>query len=181
MNAYADRLAVDVVTAPLAEIDRRTLSEAWYCALNLARTMAPAQPPNRNVRQTSREPARVDPICDDPAHATTLSPIATPSPRHAGEPPPAELERRRPPGPLARKIERALARSQVPARRVTLTLQGRTGRVELLVRSSGGATHVIAVCTPGAHARVAQALAHARFALARRGIGFQARVQGLQR
>jgi hypothetical protein len=181
MNAYADRLAVDVVTTPLAEIDRRTLSEAWYCALNLARATAPARPLQHSVRQMTQEPARVDLTGSDPEHATTMSATSNPSERHADSPSATQVERRRPPGSLTRKIERALARPQVPVRRVTLTLQGRTGRVELLVRSSGGATHVIAVCAPSARARVAQALAHARFALARRGIGLHARAQGVER
>src|ERR1700678_3424391 len=48
-----DRLRVSVVAAPLAAIDPRALSQAWYSALHLARER-PTQTPQS--RATSREP-----------------------------------------------------------------------------------------------------------------------------
>jgi hypothetical protein len=178
MNAYADRLALDIVSAPLAEIDRRTLSQAWYSALHLARGAHASAAPGRAPAQSSLGGSRLTtPRGSDaaPASAGGASRASADSSTVAARD--VEGERRRPVTTLARKIERALARPQTLARRVTVTFEGRRGRVELLVRSSGEKLHLIAVCAPGAHDRVVEALAHARFALARRGIGLQASAQ----
>jgi hypothetical protein len=181
MNEYADRLAIDVVSAPLAEIDRRTLSQAWYSALHLARDPAAAPQSPGLAQGTVQASAPLGATSVQVVGRTASVDVARAS--NAGNAATVReglAERRRPPSVLAKNIERALARTHAPNRRATLTMQGRTGRIELLVRSAGDATHVIAVCSPGARARVEQALAHARFTLARRGIGLQARTQAAQ-
>ncbi|HVS46436.1 MAG TPA: hypothetical protein VMS32_07200 [Verrucomicrobiae bacterium] len=178
MNAYADRLALDIVAAPLAEIDRRTLSQAWYSALHLARgAHAPAAPGRAPANNSPDGLCLPTPRERDAAPASAGGASRTSGDSSAFAARGVEGERRRPVTPLARKIERALVRPQALARRVMVTFEGRRGRVELLVRSSGEKLHLIAICAPGAHDRVAEALAHARFALARRGIGLQASAQ----
>ncbi len=57
----------------------------------------------------------------------------------------------------------------VPVRPASLALKVGDGRVQLLVRSDGAATRVVALCPPHLRERVDRALAHARFALAAAG------------
>ncbi|HEY5256850.1 MAG TPA: hypothetical protein VIJ12_00565 [Candidatus Baltobacteraceae bacterium] len=171
--------ALDVITAPLAQIDRRSLSQAWYSALRLAREAEPAPSTPAKVATVAALPAARATRCGSGC-ASNASFLQTT--RAAGAPPEtrvreAAYERRHPPMALAGKIERALVRSQAPLRRATFTLDDRRGRVELLLSSRGAALHLIAICAPNARARVERALEQARFCLARRGIVLEARTR----
>jgi hypothetical protein len=77
-------------------------------------------------------------------------------------------DRRRPPSDAARRIERAVATAA--HRRASQTVDLGGGRVQLLVRTDGPTTRIVAVCATEARPRVERALAQARFALAGRGL-----------
>ena len=79
-------------------------------------------------------------------------------------------DRRSPRSDLARRIERVVARPLAASRGAFFALRGPYGRVQILLRSHGGRTHLIAVCSPEARVDVARALDQARYALARGGI-----------
>ncbi len=161
---------VAVVATSLARTDRRALSQAWYSALHLAEHAPP---------RTDRPHAEGTP----PSHGTEVRPAslrgsdAAPSgaggaralPRSSGAVLPV-LDRRAPATPLAKRIERAIAHApaQTPAASVAIKAGG--GRVQVLVRSDGEATRIVALCAPALRERVEQALAHARFALAAQGV-----------
>ena len=75
------------------------------------------------------------------------------------------------PTEIARRLERAVERAVRGAeRRSTQTIAIGGGRVTLLVRDDGRATRIVAVCSEALRPRVERALAHARFAIATRGI-----------
>jgi hypothetical protein len=79
----------------------------------------------------------------------------------------AAPERRRPVSDGARRIARALAslRAQPPAQAArTIDLAG--GRVQLVVRTDGRTTRLVALCSPALREPVERALAGARYALA---------------
>ena len=78
-------------------------------------------------------------------------------------------ERRAPKTELARCIERGLTR-RLPRAAAAFAVRGAGGRVALIVRTDGARTRVVAVCAPPLRERVERALAHARFALAGRGV-----------
>ncbi len=176
MNVYTQRIGFDVLTAPLAEVDRRGLSQAWYSALHLAHDVPSPQ-------------ARVRAQCAAPVSAS-----ATPDPRVAGlgetraQTPAARAaqaqsarpcgatERRSQPTSLARKIERAIAGRKRYERLSAFVFDGKR-RVHVTVRAAGSRVHVVAVCAPESRARVARALEEARYALARRGVALDARLR----
>lgn len=179
MIDYSHRLAFDVLTAPLAEIDRRTLSQAWYSALRLAN--APASPPRRGVaRVVDSAPARAAAAAATPravrATVANARAISTSRTREVCE---VACDRRSPRTDLARRIERIVARPLAATRGAFFALRGPYGRVQILLRSHGGRTHLVAVCSPDARDHVARALEQARYALARGGIAACAvRVRG---
>ncbi len=165
MIEYTHRLEFDVLTAPLAEIDRRTLSQAWYSALDLA--AAPSASP-RSPKRAVADPA--------PARTPIASPAGTPSrvavsnaripaTAHACGSAGSALERRSTRSELARRIERIVARPLPEARAASFALRGPHGRVQILVRSVAGRTHLIAICAQEARADVARALDQVRYAL----------------
>ena len=162
--------AISVVATQLAQTDRRTLSQAWFDALHLAHETAPLR---------SRVPAH-----ESVSHAAACAPHeahATPTlaaQRHADMRPavrsderalPIERERRSQRSELARRIERAIVR-RTPAPLASLAIRAAEGRVQLLVRSDGARTRIVALCLPAQRGAVEAALAQVRFALARRGI-----------
>jgi hypothetical protein len=77
-------------------------------------------------------------------------------------------ERRAPSGELARRIERALVRhgAERPLPTAAIAINTGDGRVQLLLRTDGATTRIVALCAPHLRARVDRALAQARFALA---------------
>jgi len=167
---------VAVVTTTLAQTDRRALSQAWYSALHLAETAKP------HTGTSARGPS---PAERNDARVASPHPIAGPrvssdacrvvrrfaAPRAPGIAP----ERRLPPGGLGRRIAKLVARPALApdaARAQTVSVRG--ARVHVIVRTQGNATRIVALCPPPLEARVARALAQARFALATRGVRVEA-------
>jgi hypothetical protein len=163
---------VAVVATHLADTDRRALSQAWYSALHLA-DHAPTKrrtliaPASRVAAAGGPSgPSDASPIRpnDEPVHARDVARNA--ESRRGGS---ADPGRRAARTELAQRIERALTRR--PARaEASFAVRGPGGRVHLVVRTEGARTRVVAVCAPPLRERVERALAHARFALAGRGV-----------
>jgi hypothetical protein len=170
MIEYTNRLEFDVLTAPLAEIDRRTLSQAWYSALHLANAPA-GWPSHRAARVAPASLGRATTAVAS-ARAPRASVADARAVRATREPAICEVaaDRRAPRSQLACRIERIVARPVASMHGAFFTLRGAYGRVQILLRSHGGRTHVVAVCSPEARAEVAHALDQARYTLARGGI-----------
>jgi hypothetical protein len=155
-----------VVTMPLAQIDRRALSEAWYRSMHLA-VAAPRTPAARVSASPARAEGRGLPVRGIPAGADASRPVVAPptqTSRERGMP--AAPERRLAPTPLGRRIERAVVQGAHRPQHGACTIREGRGRVIVLVRHDGARARIVAVCAPSLRARVERALAHARFALA---------------
>jgi hypothetical protein len=182
MTTLTQPLEFSVLCAPLAAIDRRALSQAWFSALGLSQgrtaskslrrrcasgtplclaapslRSAPGRPHARNV--TTAAPSR-DRVLEEPGlgKSETL------------------LERRRP-TQLARRIERRFAVVQRVPRRASIVLAGERARVHLTLQVDGSRARIVAICSRAVERDVARALAEARYALARRGIALEARTK----
>ena len=171
-----EQLQFSVLTAPVATLDRRTLSQAWYSALYGCGRPAggvkhgPAPSPALDAQEppvhTSVTPAFKE-------FAKPLAPRAN-AVNLPGRAEGATAERRAPRSPLARKIERAFLRPRSAAHKASFTIEGDGGRVHVLLRTQGSQLKLIAICPPKARPHVAAALAQARYALALRGIDLDA-------
>ncbi|HET9095278.1 MAG TPA: hypothetical protein VFN37_01340 [Candidatus Baltobacteraceae bacterium] len=176
-----EQLQFSVLTAPVAALDRRALSQAWYSALY------------GSGKGTGAMKAAGPIACAQTAAAPPLSPDAARFPYADAErvaAPPASAagtlcteaapqDRRAPRSTLARKIERAFLRPHSRSRKTSFTVEGDHGRVHVLLQSSGSQFKLIAVCAPKARPHVAAALAQARYALAMRGIDLDAAARSL--
>ncbi|BDE07582.1 hypothetical protein WPS_28580 [Vulcanimicrobium alpinum] len=168
--------SVAVLATQLAGTDRRALSEAWYHALHVAepaaRAAAPASP--RRHAATPSPPNRLDAAAPR-ARRGEARPRRSVAGVTAREPrTPLAGDRRAPRSELARRVERALGRSAAAVAPAAFSLRLDAGRVHVLIRSDGARTRVVAVCAPALRETVERALAHARFALAGRGIASEA-------
>lgn len=172
-----DGLAFDLLASPVAAIDRRALSQAWYSALyrganhssaTIPRRVATA-PPQRTagVRSPQRAPRQ--------AIAPRIGP-GTNAAARAGRPDGMPEERRAPASPLTRALETRLRRLPQSGRRA-FTLRTPAGRVHVLVHARGGRLTLVALCGRGARPDVAAALNRARYALASRGITVETAVR----
>lgn len=165
-------LEFSVLSAPLASVDRRSLSQAWYSALYgdaAPPCESPASSATRAVTNGERgaesEP-RTQLRALRPAQPSPIKASAPISPR-IGVP---ESERRAARSPLARKIEHAFLRPHNAPRTAAFALGGSHGRVQIVLQQRGERVQLVAICPPRARERVARALAEARYALAARGI-----------
>jgi hypothetical protein len=163
---------VSVVTTTLAQTDRRALSQAWYSALHLAESPRPhASTSARGAAAGAHDAARSAPA--RPAAGPRAKVDAARVVRRIAAPrtPAIAVERRLPAGGLGRRIANLVARpaaAAAGAHAATVTVRG--ARVHVIVRTHGAATRIVALCPPPLEARVARALAQARFALAARGV-----------
>jgi hypothetical protein len=180
-----EQLEVSILAAPLAAIDRRTLSEAWYCALRLARderSPAPkvraqqtavvhvlARPRNEMLARSCRHPA-TSPA--KPAAAKTTLTYAGWEARNA-------IARRSSHTPLARRIERVFSKPSAQVKRATFAIGDGRARVHVILQTNGGRATLVAICRPEARVFVARALAQARLILAIRGIGVELETKGV--
>ncbi|MGD0967527.1 MAG: hypothetical protein ABR949_04490 [Candidatus Aquilonibacter sp.] len=175
------QLDYSILTAPLAAIDRRALSQAWYSALHLARSVSPAaNVPQHLLKARTAEAVTQRVHIAGTAHRA--QPLAS-SPRGAGrsrmkvEAP----ERRAVRSPLARRIERTFLDPARPVRRATFsvagTRDGKRARVHVALQSGASGMRLVAVCPAALRAVVARALDQARYALALRGISLVSVVQ----
>jgi hypothetical protein len=177
-----ERLNISVLSAPLACIDRRALSQAWYSALRCAReakTPAPLRPqpfaPQAPKRRANAAGAfRLRALDCGIAHV--------PSARNARvqRVVPGLYERRAERSSLAREIERIFLDPRGVARRSSFTIGKNGERVHVILQSKGDRVTLVAVCAPAMRAIVVKALAQARFALAGRRIALQVEREAVQ-
>lgn len=173
-----EHLEFSVVSAPLAQIDRRALSQAWYSAL-YSQSVAPAKAPALRARNLASAPAAS--TSPKPRTATrTQAPeraidrLVTCSQPHVGI---IGGERRAEGSSLARRIERRFLRPGSPPKQATFQLDGDRGRVQILLQQSGEQMRLVAICADAARSRVTEALSQARYALAARGIALHGEIR----
>lgn len=168
-----EQLRFSLLSAPLAAIDRRALSQAWYSALDLANPKqrgATGAPPMRSGDARVATPASpLAPVPTAPTTRPTSMPCAH-AKRTSVALPPFGDERRAQRTPLARRIERVFCQPRLAVKRATFSLGAGAGRVVVTLQQRGARLHLVAVCPPNARPAVARALGQARFALAARGI-----------
>lgn len=176
------QLQLSILAAPLAAIDSRALSQAWYSALRLAHgAPAMAQTAGRCVTALR---SRVNVSTDAPPEAgRQQAVVALRGARNtSGEvrAPADHVRRRTAPTPLARRIERTFA-APTPPQRATFSLGDGTARVHVILQTSGGRSALVALCRPELEAVVSRALAQAGRALTARGIAIEMRARGIAR
>jgi hypothetical protein len=180
------QLEVSILAAPIAAIDRRALSQAWYSALRMAR------------RQPDSLPARPRSACTIDASATWPPVVETHSPslvrtlpeqsrslqqrpqQAAVAPSTARVVADRASLPLSRRIERRFSQSKPPLRRATFSMGRGLARVHVILQTNGSNATLVALCRPEMRGVVARALGQARFALAARGLVVDVRNGGAE-
>ena len=171
------QLGFSILTAPLAAIDRRALSQAWYSALHIARTNQPHQ---TSPDSRARVPARLRTVHRSASpersqltrDGTGVAVRSATSKAGAFAAP----ERRALRSPLARRIERAFLNPVARPKRGTFTIEGTAARVHVALQTTAAGVRIVAVCPASLQDRVARALDEARYALAARGIALQSDV-----
>lgn len=181
------QLEVSILAAPLAAIDRRVLSQAWYAALRLQRdvpTAAASESPMQ-ARRSCIAPLRgaFPRVCFGPAQARSEIASRADSTKKTRACMDVQCRRPRearpPRPPLARAIESAF--TGAPLRRATFSVGRGSARIHVVLQTKGNRTTLIALCRPHLSEAVARALAQARVALAARGIGIELRLRGDRR
>ena len=174
-----EQLGYSILTAPIAAIDRRALSQAWYSALHVAREPAMQRPAARApVREAARGPVSLRP--DEQPRGRSVVPAAR---RGSEEHAPRALpqERRAERSPLACRIERTFLRTARRAPRATFTLEGTKSRVHVALQATPNGLRLVAICPQDVRTRVARALEQARYALALRGIALHCELREARR
>ena len=176
------QLEVSILAAPLAAIDPRALSQAWYAALRLGRRMPSVaatltRATDRTLPRTPlhRVPTRLNAV---PVRLARVPRSHAPQERRIceeGECVPARAGRA-PLPQLAGAIEKAFVDGTL--RRATFSVGRGSARIHVVLQTRGNRTTLIALCRPHLREAVARALAQARVALAARGIGVELRTQG---
>jgi hypothetical protein len=170
-----ERLQVSILAAPLAAIDRRALSQAWYAALHLDRNQP--RPVGKTVQRVHAGATIALQVRQRAKHPSLdrkfeLSKTKHPAPR-AGQtqlvPNAVRTATLRGIFPLSRRIERTFLRPEAPVRRATFSLGRGGARVHVILQSNAGTVTLVALCRPEMRELVARALAQARLALAARG------------
>jgi hypothetical protein len=173
------QLEISVLAAPLAAIDRRGLSQAWYSALHLARDASPAPRGASCLAEAKKHAnAALAPAAEAPRRALVVATQRQGGTRSSGARSAGTVERRSPRSPLARRIERAFLDPRVRATLATFATGTGDARVVVTMHGSGERVALVALCAPHARRAVARALDQARFALAARGIALHARLAG---
>ena len=170
------QLEVSILAAPLAAIDRRALSQAWYSALHLARQdqrLVPARECGPRIVATPNEPEPQDetdlrrPRVAEPCvqHFVQTKPLQVTMQSGAGR-----ISANRGSLPLSQRIERRFAHSTSHVKRATFSMGRGAARVHVILQTNGNVATLVALCRPQMRGVVARALAQARFALAARGV-----------
>ena len=172
------QVGFSILAAPLAAIDRRSLSQAWYSALHLARAgeAQPVAARGRNDVAMSEQVAGRAADSHERAgrfKAQSLARVRAQGPRSTSI---AAPERRATRSALARRIERTFLHPVARPQRATFTVEGTCARVHVALQTTPAGVRIVAVCPPAVAARVARALDEARYALAARGIALRADV-----
>lgn len=171
-SMMTQQLKISVLSAPLAAIDRRALSQAWYSALHVNRSrIEPATGTTQNVPGIPPRAAAVPARRPATQHSMQNVPtVFRPAQTFVKPDATVQAERRTTRSALARKIEECFLNPRTRARRATFTIDGTQSRVAVSLQTSGSRVTLVAVCAPTARKAVAKALQEARFALARYGI-----------
>ncbi|MHB8141017.1 MAG: hypothetical protein ACYDHD_07190 [Vulcanimicrobiaceae bacterium] len=179
MSTFVGRIAYDVLTAPLAATDRRTLSQAWYSALHVQRGAMPVEAATSREQgpasPSRRLPQRVPLRCAQTHVASPVGAVALT--RDADVHGEGIVDRRAARLRLAQAIERTFGGRQRRVRRATLKLDGSLGRIHVVLDVRGPCARLVALCAPNARREVASALEQARYALAGRGMTLDVRTQ----
>ena len=173
-------LEVSILAAPLAAIDRRALSQAWYSALRFSAgerggviSRCAADPPRSATivpfRLRSFESIVHAGCGARPAYAPRRAATGT----FANEGLPRAQRKRL---SLARRIERTFADVQPCPKRATFSLGRGNARVHIILQTIGTSSMLLALCRPELRAVVRDALGQARAALAARGISVELRL-----
>jgi hypothetical protein len=178
------QLEVSILAAPLAAIDRRALSQAWYSALHLARQdrrLVPAREYGPRIVATPNEPKLQDEtdLCRPRAaelrveHFVQIKPLQVTMQSGAGR-----ISANRVALPLSQRIERRFAHSTSHLRRATFSMGRGAARVHVILQTNGNVATLVALCRPQMRGVVARALAQARLALATRGVLLDCETRG---
>jgi hypothetical protein len=173
------QLEVSILAAPLAAIDRRALSQAWYSALRLAARGTPEVAHRPCAMHASGVPLHPhNSLAERAVHrnGTASAPQALGKPRQRGSvsEPEHHGERRAPRAQLAARIERVFTAAWQP-KRATFSLGPGNARVHVMLQTSGTQVTLVALCSPRLRDLVGPELTRARRALAARGIGVEVR------
>jgi len=168
------QLHVSVLAAPLAAMDRRALSQAWYSALHLARAQTPGAELARGTVVTQGEAGK---SLHPARQATPHVPPAKRSPAIFARRPAASAtggaaDRRAVRVQLARDIVRTFSNPHIRTQSASFLVSA-GARVHVVLQTRGERVTLIAICPPRTRETVARALAQARFVLASRGIAVE--------
>ena len=177
------QLHVSILAAPLAAIDPRALSQAWYSALRLAHGVPAISPTAGRCVTAARPRASIstDALgeCDrQPAVVALRGARSVRGELRAAAP--EHVKRRTARTPLARRIERTFAAS-TPPHRATFSIEHGAARVHVILQTSGERCALVALCRPELETVVSRALAQAGRALAARGIAIEIQARGVAR
>jgi len=171
------QLQVSIIAAPIAALDRRALSQAWYSALGFtsqSKTRAELSAHRALNGQPRSQPGAVPvslrhrAVADAPgSHARMFWRSATVSDEER-----LTLSRGRDVrAALAKKIEAAFCAPRSFPKRSTFSMGRGSARIHIVLQTNGSSTMLLALCRPELRAVVTRALAQARLALAARGLG----------
>ncbi|HZY95871.1 MAG TPA: hypothetical protein VFE35_02090 [Candidatus Cybelea sp.] len=182
------QLQVSILAAPLAAIDPRALSQAWYAALRLGPehpTTSTISP--RRMENVAASPSRIDRSGLQTLPIPATSARATCAVGRAGRgicrdvEPQIARRNRKVRSPLARAIEAALFNPRENSARATVSMGRGSARIVVMLQTKGNRTTLIALCRPELRDAVARALTQARLTLAARGIGVELAAKGVRR
>jgi len=174
-----NQLDVSILAAPLAAIDRRALSQAWYSALRLVPHASPTALSPARRRESAAvcgaarriEPAATRRPSTEVLRSRVISRTpGIPSGDREGTP---TMRQAGPRTRLAERIERTFSDPRTKPKRATFSLGRGRARVHVVLQTAGGRTTLLAICRPELRAVVARALLQARIALATRGVGIE--------
>ncbi|HYL26333.1 MAG TPA: hypothetical protein VEW74_00795 [Candidatus Nitrosotalea sp.] len=165
-------LQISILAAPLAAMDRRALSQAWYSALGMApraaRSASDCTAGGSAACAVARPRALPPALLSRKAEWLGHSLVNRTAKDSAGavEEPSRLIHRTL----LAKRIERTFARATPAPKRATFSMGRGGARVHVILQTSQAGIVLLALCRPDMRAVVAGALAQARTALAARGI-----------
>jgi hypothetical protein len=180
------QLEVSILAAPLAAIDRRALSQAWYSALRYGmhepRTIAEVTVWNKTSlgrpRSDRRYFATGGQCLKGEFSAAVVRSKAKPVSSGQGWCNPSR--RSAPRSALAIRIERVFSDRFARPRRATFAIGRGIARVHVILQTNGTKVTLVALCRPEMRPIVARALAQARLALAARDVVTEARLGGAE-
>jgi hypothetical protein len=175
------QLEVSILAAPVAAVDPRALSQAWYSALRLARDRrqtSPVRQPSTNAGEAAYSRG-VSQQNGQRSFVPNMQALCRRFPRPAlsicsgSDEESAVARSRAPRTTLAQRIERAFSNPNGYPRRATLSMGRGNARVVVIFQMQGKRGILLALCRPELRAIVGRALAEARLGLAARGIGIE--------